>query len=277
MTRPTHGWQRGLQHFNGCLYLPNSVDGTGAWDTWSGGSGTVTHATVGSAYDTQLKRTIWTNDGTTNRELGPRKTNAGDFQFFMGDSEYCGGWYFSSIFRIEAWDSAAAGRIFIGLSASTNAQIQDDTPDANCIGLSHFSTDPADELFIRISSNTAVVTSTKITNTVDNPGILAAGHTFIWEMWAFPNGLTDTSATGGHPAPNTNYKLSIFDTATNSYGDPFNRVKKVVWNTIGRANMSLTAMMAPQCQMSNAADTTVGHYSMSVANVYCTPHSGEMD
>ena len=95
---------------------------------------------------------------------------------------------------------------------------------------------------------------------VNAPGILAAGVTLLWELWAFPSSVGTV---------NTNCRLSKFD-ATNKW------VSKVVWNAVGGGPLN-TVMMAPQCQMSNAADTTAGHFSIGIANIYVTPHTGELD
>jgi hypothetical protein len=268
--RPTVPWQRGLQHFNGCLFLPNSVDGTGAWDKWDSGSGTVTHATVGTAYDTQFKRTIWKNSGgggTNDQMLGPRKVNTGDYQFWLGNDKYLGGWYLSAIFRIEVWNSDA-GRLFIGMTGNAAAVCTSDAVPQHTCGLWHDTTDGQDVLNFVFRSTGAQDKTTTVTTHAANPGILAANNTFLWEMWAFPN---------GHSVINTNWKLSQFDVTNDSHGVPYNRVKKVKWQETGGMTNSLAVMMAPQCQMSNGADTTINHFGMSVANVYATPWSGEQD
>jgi hypothetical protein len=281
MTRPTTHWQRGLQHFNGVLFLPNSVDGTGgglgsAWSTDTAAAGiTITHTGGSTAFDTQLKRTIYTQVVTaTNQELGPRLKNAGDYQFWLGnntvsDKDYLGGFYFSTIFRIGAWQ-ADTGRLFAGLTASTNPVCISDTEPANTIGLWHETTDGQDELYIVAVTNAGSpggVTKVQITDNsgavspaVNAPGILAAGVTLMFEMWAFP------SAVG---TVNTNIRLAKFNATTKA-------VTEVVWHAVGGGPLN-TAMMAPQVQMSNGtADTTAGHYAIEVANVYCTSPSGEL-
>jgi hypothetical protein len=269
MTRPNASWQRGLQHFNGCLFQPDSSTAGGKglggiWTTDTAAVGiTVAHATVGTAFDTQLKRTTYANvAGTADQELGPRLANAGDYQFWIGNDttnhDYLGGFYFSAIFRIGTWNSDG-GRIFVGLTASANPVCISDTEPANTIGLWHESTDGQDVFSIVTVTNASAVTKTSVTTHGANPGILAAGVTLLWEMWAFP------SSNG---TVNANYRLSYFD-PTNKY------VSKVTWGAIGGGPLN-TVMMAPQCQMSNGADTTAAHYKIEVANVYCTPPSGEL-
>jgi len=274
MTRPSSQWQRGLQHFNGCLFVPNSstAAGNGLGGVWTTGVGTITHATVGTAFDTQLKRTIYTQVvTTTDQELGPRLSNAGDYQFWLGSNtasehDYLGGFYFSTIFRIGAW-AANTGRIFAGLSADANPMCVSDTEKANSIGLWHETTDGADEFYAVAVTSGGAATKTKLTQTsgavspvVNAPGILAAGVTLLFEMWAFPSSVGTI---------NTNVRLSKFDATAKA-------VTEVVWNAIGGGPAS-TAMMAPQVQMSNGtADTTAGHYAIEVANVYCTAPSGEL-
>jgi len=259
VTRPTAHYQRGLQYFNGCLYLPNSVDGTGAWDAWNPGDGTVTHATVGSAFDTQLKRTIFTNDGTADRALGVRKVNAGDYQFFYGNADNCGGFYYSCIARIGAWNSDA-GRIFFGLSASANAIAINNTVPANTVGLWHDTGDGQDVFSMVVCTSGGAATKNAFTTHAANAGILAAGVTLHFEMWAFPNGIGTV---------NTNFRLEYYD-ATNKW------MAQSAWSAAGLASGVKTGMMAPQCQMSNGADTTIGHYALEVANVYCSSWSGEL-
>jgi len=268
VTRPTSFFQRGLQFFNGCLFLPNSVDGTGsgaglgaAWTTDTAAVGiAVTHATVGTAFDTQFKRTIYTNAaGTANQELGPRQSHAGDYQFWFGNAASLGGWYMSTIFRIETWNSDS-GRLFAGMTASTNPVCISDTIPNNTIGLWHDSTDGQDVMNLVIKGTGAVDKTLSVTTHALNPGILAAGVTLLWEMWAFPFGIS---------VINTNFRLSQFD-ATNK------RVNRVKWNAQG-GGPTTTTMCAPQVQMSNGADTTVSHYSISVANIYCAPYSQTLD
>jgi len=241
------------------------------WTTDTAAVGiTVAHATVGTAFDTQLKRTTYANvGGTANQELGPRLANAGDYQFWMGNDttnhDYLGGFYMSAIFRIGTWNSDG-GRIFVGLSASANPVCISDTEPANTVGLWHESTDVQDEFYLLTVTNTPTVTKTKLTQNsgavspvVNAPGILAAGVTLLWELWAFPSSVGTV---------NTNCRLSKFD-ATNKW------VSKVVWNAVGGGPLN-TVMMAPQCQMSNGTDTTAAHYKIEVANVYCVPPSGEL-
>jgi hypothetical protein len=267
--RPTHSWQRGLQHFNGALFVPNSVDGlgTGLGGQWTTGAGTITHATVGTAYDTQFKRTIYKNGATHDDELGPRLSRAGDYQFWMGNDKYLGGWYMSAIFRIEAWNSDA-GRLFIGMTANAAAICTSDTVPQHTTGLWHDTTDGQDVLNFVFRSTGAADKTTVVTTHALNPGILAANNTFLWEMWTFPNGSN---------VINTNWKLSQFDVSNDTHGSPFNRVKKVKWQETAGMNSSIAQMMAPQVQMSNGADGTAGHYGISVANVYVVPWSGEQD
>jgi len=273
VTRPSSPWQRGLQHFNGVLFLPNSVDGTerGLGSAWTTGGGTITHTGGSTAFDTQLKRTIYTQVvTTTNQELGPRLSLAGDYQFWMGNDttnhDYLGGFYMSAIFRIGAW-AADTGRLFVGLTGSANPMCISDTELANTLGLWHETTDTQDQLFMVAVTNGAAVTKTQLTAhsgavspVVNAPGILAAGVTLLWEMWAFPSSVGTV---------NTNCRLSKFDATTKA-------VTEVVWNAVGGGPLN-TVMMAPQCQMSNGtADTTAGHYAIEVANVYCTAPSGEL-
>jgi hypothetical protein len=290
--KPLTEWQRGLQYFNGCFFLPNSVDGTGAWDKWDPGDGTVSHATVGTAFDTQLKRTIYTNDGTANRALGVRKVNAGDYQFWLGDKRYCGGFYFSTVFRLEAWNGNGTGndgRIFIGLSADANPCAGSDTLKNLSMGLFHKSTDGPNVLnFVtkNASGDEATGVIADATHGLDgqNNPVLVAGTTFLFEMWHFPNAI-DPAAAGAMTGMTVNAKLSRFDTSLYSGGAQvdgyaLNRVKKVGWNEVGFSNLHAkpyTTMFAPQIQISNANDTTIGHYAMGVANVYVAPWSGEMD
>jgi hypothetical protein len=268
--RPTTPWQRGLQHFNGALFVPNSVDGlgTGLGGQWTTGTGNITHATVGTAYDTQFKRTIYKNAGNANDELGPRLSRAGDYQFWLGNDKYLGGWYLSAIFRIEAWNAENTARLFIGMTANAAAICTSDTVPTHTCGLWHDTTDGQDVLNFVFRSSGAADKTTSVTTHALNPGILAAGVTLLWEMWAFPNGMN---------VINTNWKLSQFDVSLDSHSEPSNRVKRIKWQETGNMINSVAQMMAPQVQMSNGAETVANRFGMSVANVYVVPWSGEQD
>lgn len=257
MTRPASHWQRGLQHFNGVLFLPSSgTDGAGkglgtAWTTDTAAVGiTIAHATPGTAIDTQMKRTTYTNvAGTADQELGPRLSAATDKQFWFGNAAGLGGFYFSAIFRVETWNSDG-GRLFVGLSNSANPVCISDTVPNHTIGLWHDSTDGANVLSIVTKAATGT-TKDAITGAT-----LAAGQAFLWEMWAFPFGIS---------VINTQCRLTSINTG-----------QKIQFNSIGGGPTTAT-MLAPQCQMSNGADTTVSHYSISVANIYCAPYSQTLD
>jgi len=278
--RPMSHWQRGLQHFNGALFQPDSATAGGqglggVWTTDTAAVGiTVAHATVGTAFDTQLKRTTYANvGGTANQELGPRLAATGDYQFWMGNDanhDYLGGWYFSTIFRIGTWSGAGSGaddgRLFVGLTGDANPVVTTDTVRNHTIGLWHDSTDTQDVLSL-VTKAAAGTTKLQLTAhsgavspAVNAPGILASGVTLLWEMWAFPSSVGTI---------NTNCRLSQFD-ATNKY------VTEIVWNAQGGGPTN-TVMLAPQVQMSNGpTDTTAAHYKIEVANVYCVPWTGEV-
>ena len=276
--RPVTPWQRGLQFFNGCVYVPNSVDGTGGWDPWDPGTGTVTHATVGTAFDTQFKRTIWSNAaGVNNDILGPRKANAGDYQFWLGNKRHCGGFYFSTVFRIETW-TADTGRLFVGLTGGANPNVASDTLQNNSMGLWHKTTDGANILNFVTRDNAGTEASQVVADATHAVGTLASGVTLLWEMWHFPNAIDSVSA--GLTGLTVNWKLSLFDTATGADGLANNRVKKLNYqqNSFSSRTTTITTMFAPQVQMSNGtADTTANHFQIGVANIYAAPWSGEMD
>jgi len=279
--RPVSEWQRGLQYFNGCMFLPNSVDGTGAWDAWDPGAAgpTITHATVGTAFDTQFKRTIYSNSGgggTNDQELGVRKKNAGDYQFWLGDKRFCGGFYMSTVFRIEAWNNDA-GRLFIGMTAGANANCTTATLQNNSMGLWHTNTDGANILNFVTRDNVGAEGTQVIADATHAVGTLAAGNTLLWEMWHYPNAISPAAA--GMTGMSVNWKLSLFETTNGADGKPLNRVRKLGYqeNTFVNAAAVLAKMFAPQVQMSNGADTTAGHFSIGIANIYCAPWSGEMD
>jgi len=273
--RPTSQWQRGLQHFNGVLFQPNSSTAGGnglggVWTTDTASAGiTISHATPGTAFDTQMKRTVYTNVITTqNQELGPRLAAAGDKQFWVGNADNLGGFYFSAIFRIETWSGAGSGtdgRLFVGLSGNATSCALVDVVPHNSIGLSHVATDGQDVLNLVVVDNSGSITTKNLTvhsgavsPTVNAPGILASGVMLLWEIWAFPFAQSTVV---------TNCRLSYFD-PTNKY------VSKVVWSSSG--GLTTNQFMAPQVQMSNGAtDTTAAHYSIGVANVYCVPWTGE--
>ena len=353
MTRPLSEFQRGLQHFNGVLYLPNATDSTGGglgspWSTDTAAAGVVvTHpapastgiggwmvpseGTPGRLADisTALKRTAYANAGgfgLTDQEMGPRLAGASDKQFYFGDAKGLGGWYMSAMFMVTAWAGTGAGtdgRLFVGMSASNNPVCINDVPPANTVGLWHKSTHGQDELYLLTVTNGGAATEdplfTKVTVTncsttgasvtlttsssfagppavtagmfIRGAGItagtfvisvasttsltmsaamtvaagttvtfcttyLAAGQALLYEMWAFPHGIS---------VVNTNCRLSSLNTG-----------KKQKWFAQG-GGPGTAVMLAPQCQMSNAADTTAGHYQLDVANVYCAPYSGEND
>ena len=205
-----------------------------------------------------------------------RKKNAGDYQFWLGDKRFCGGFYMSTVFRIEAWNSDA-GRLFIGLTNGANANCVSDTLQNNSMGLFHKSTDGANILNFVTRDNVGSEASQVVADATHAVGALAAGATLLWEMWHYPNGISPAAA--GMTGVTSNWKLSVFDTANGSDGKANNRVKKLSWNenTFVNAAAVLTKMFAPQVQMSNGADTTAGHFSIGIANVYCAPWSGEMD
>lgn len=272
-------WQRGLQFFNGALFVPNSIDGTGTDYTWDPGTGTVTHATVGTAFDTQFKRTIWSNAaGVNNDILGPRKANTGDYQFWLGDKRFCGGFYLSTVFRIETW-TADTGRLFAGLTAGANPNVASDTLQNNSMGLWHKTTDGANILNFVTRDNAGSEVSQVVADATHAVGVLASGVTLLWEMWHFPNAIGPAST--GLTGVTVNWKLSLFDTSNGADTPtprPLNRVKKQNYNEAGFTSAPTTKMFAPQVQMSNGtADTTVNHYQLGVANIYCAPWSGEMD
>ena len=281
--RPVTPWQRGLQFFNGALFVPNSVDGTGggiggAWtyDTAAAGV-TVTHATVGTAFDTQFKRTIYTNAaGTADQELGPRLSNTGDYQFWLGNKRHCGGFYFSTVFRIDTWNSDG-GRLFVGLTGGANSNVISDTLQNNSMGLWHKSSDGANILNFVTRDNGGNEASQVVADGTHAVGTLAAGVTLLWEMWHFPNAIDNVST--GLTGLTVNWKLSLFDTAVGADGLANDRVKKLNYqqNSFSSRATTISTMFAPQVQMSNGADTTVSHYAISVANIYIAPWGGEMD
>jgi len=264
--RPSVHWQRGLQHFNGAMFQPDSSTAGGKglggiWTTDTAAVGiTVAHATVGTAFDTQLKRTTYANvvgAPTPDQELGPRLSSAGDYQFWFGNAANLGGWYMSAIFRIGTWNNDG-GRLFVGMTASTNPVCISDTVPNHTIGLWHDSTDGQDVLSL-VNKTTGASAKLAISDHTSDPGLLATGVTLLWEMWAFPNSIN---------AINTNFKLQKFD--------PTNRtIANVEWNAQG-GGPSTTTMCAPQVQMSNGADTTAAHFKIEVANVYCVAYSGEL-
>jgi hypothetical protein len=274
--KPVHEWQRGLQYFNGCLFVPNSTDGFGAFDKWTTGAGTISHATVGTAFDTQFKRTIYTQVVTTaNQELGPRKSNTGDYQFWLGDKRFCGGFYFSTVFRIEAWNNDG-GRLFIGLTAGANSNAISDTLQNNSMGVFHKHTDGANILNFVTRDNAGSEKTQVVADATHAVGALTAGNTLLWEMWHYPNAISPASA--GLTGITVNWKLSIFDTTNGTDGRPLNRVKLMTYNENNFTTNPTTTMFAPQVQMSNGStDATAGHFSIGVANVYVAPWSGEMD
>lgn len=254
-------YQRGLQHFNGILFVPNAQDGTGLsiGGAWNVGAGVgVTHAAPAAGFATQFKRTLYHNDNTQNRELGPRVTAAGGYQFYAGSSANLGGFYLSTIFSVNAW-AADTGRIFVGFTNSGAAVCTSDTIPNNTAGLSHISTDGQDIFWFRnVGSAGSTAGSTALTDATANAGILSAGSTLMFEMWAFPNSY------GG---VNTNFRFSQFNTSTNA-------LDLVMWSAAG-AGPANTTMLAPQVQMSNATTTAVSGFSIGVANIYAAPWSGE--
>ena len=280
--RPTTEWQRGLQFFNGVLFLPSSgTDGAGRGlgTAWTTGAGTVAHPVPGTAFDTQFKRTTYTQVvTTTNQELGPRLSAASDYQFWLGDKRFCGGFYLSTVFRIEAWNNDG-GRLFIGLTNGANANCISDTLQNNSMGLFHKSTDGANILNFVTRDNAGNEATQVVADATHAVGTLAAGNTLLWEMWHWPNAISPASV--GITGVSVNWKLSLFDTSNgaDAVPKPLNRVKKLNFqeNTFVSPAAVLTKMCAPQVQMSNGADTTAGHFSIGIANIYCAPWSGEMD
>lgn len=265
MTRPLSAHQRGLQHFNGSLFVPNSVDGggNGLGGIWTP-AGTVTHATPSTDLDIQMKRTIYSNAAGANNEAGVRQTAAGDFQYWFGNAALLGGFYFSCIFRIETW-SADSGRLFIGLSKSATAQVTTDTVQDDTCGLWHAGTDGQDVLWFMTRDNATTNTTAAATHAL-NPGILASGTAFMFEMWATPFGLSVT---------NTNFRLSYFD-LTHSASAFKPAIRRVKWNTLGGNRNSI--FMAPQVGIGNGGtDVTADHFQLGIMNIYCVPHSGEQD
>ncbi len=267
--RPPYPFQRGLQHFNGVLFLPSTTTdgaGKGLGTAWTTGVGTVSHPTPSTAFDTQFKRTKYSQVvTTTNQELGPRLSATSDYQFWLGNGDNLGGWYMSTIFRIETW-TADTGRLFVGMTAAATAQCITDTVATHTGGLWHDTTDGQDVLsFVVRSTGAAAKTqltahSGAVAPVVNASGILASGVMLLWEMWNFPNSMNDI---------NWNYRLSKADTTNN-------RFNKVIYGAAGGFANSTGTMMAPQVQMSNGtADTTANHYEISVANIYATPNSGE--
>ena len=272
MTRPVVSWQRGLQYFGGHLFVPDGATsgGRGLGAAWTTGAvGTLSHATPAAAFNTQMKRTVWTQVGgvSNNQELGPRQSLASEYIYWPGSARYCGGFYMSAIFRIEAWDTGNAGRLFVGLTGSANPVCISDTVPNNTCGLWHDTTMGQDVLKFITQNNAGTATSDDVTTHALNPGILATGVTLLWEMWQYPN---------QNASPGVNCKLSIYDVSTDSEAIAYNRVKKVKWQERGNS-LTNTRFMAPQCQMSNGTDTTAGHFAIGVANIYCAPWSGEMD
>ncbi len=152
----------------------------------------------------------------------------------------------------------------MGLSANANAEVRSDVLDANTMGLWHSAAHGQDELYYAITNGAGAETDVAVTTHALNPGILVAGSTFLWEMWEAPFGISVT---------NVNYRLSQFITTHNKPSEP--SVKLVKYNSQGFATPA--AFLAPQCQMSNAADTTVDHFGIGIANIYVTPHTGEND
>jgi hypothetical protein len=245
MSRPLHPFQPSLYDFNGLLWLPNGVDGTGrglgsAWTVAAGN--TVTHpAPANTNFVTQLKRTIYANDGTTNRTLGAYLLGTHDFQFWRGNSDRLGGFYMSVMFSINAWANNA-GRLFIGLADSVSGLVADsDTVAGDIVGLWHDSTMGANVLKL-MSRDGTTKTEQDITGVT-----LAAGQGFLWEMWGEPN-PTDNIMGTKLTSLNTGAKIQYIQISTNS---PRN-----------------TIMMAPQVHMSNGADTTPNNFSIGIMEIY---------
>lgn len=276
--RPTVPWQRGLWFFDGHLFVPSSGSdgaGKGLGAAWTTGGGTVAHATPSAAFPLQWKRTTYTQVVTTaNQELGPRQSLASEYAYWCGDERCMGGFYMSAIFTIEAWDDDT-GRLFVGLTGDANAVCISDTVPNNTCGLWHDST-MGQDVFWAISKNNAGTTNnTQITQHTgggtggvsEYDGILATGSTLMWEMWYFPNGFSEV---------NLCCKLSWFDTTVADAPDSkaLNRVRGIEY--VQPTSLTNTVFMAPQVQMSNGpTDTTAGHFSIGVVNIYVAPWAGE--
>lgn len=289
LMRPTMQHQRGLWNFNGHLFVPNGIDGSGSpglgspWVTDTAAKGiTVSHPAPSAGFADQLKRTLYTQSapgGAANndQELGPRQNLASEYQYWTGNERFCGGWYMSVIFRVNAWDDDT-GRLFIGLSESANPVVASDTMPNNSCGLWHSGLMTQDVLKFYAKNNAGTEAIQDVTTHALNPGILAAGVTLQWEMWHYPNTHDNRSASN----VGVNFMLSLYDISNQTETIspflviPFNRIKRVKWQEQGNA-LTTNKFMAPQAQMSNGAtDVTAGHFGIAIINIYCVPWSGEM-
>jgi hypothetical protein len=236
--RPNDKWQKGLWNFNGMLFVPNGLNGNGsslgAWAVDTGN--TITHPNpTGTSKATQIRRTMYANDGTNNRSLGVRGITATDAAFWRGNSTvtpFLGGFYLAATFTIEAW-ADNTGRIFVGLSANATPVVIADAAPVDCVGLWHSSVEAANT-FVIITRGSGAETKTAFTSAAN----LVVGQGYLYEMWTYPASASLT-ANIAHRLTNLNTGAKI----------------AFLSNTLGP---QAATFMSPQVQMSNGAGASAG-------------------
>jgi hypothetical protein len=247
---PNSRYQEGLDRFTGCWWLPTgTASGSGMGAQWAG-EGTFTAvapATGGLAQ--QLKVGKYANLAAQTPH-GVRATDPSDLQFWAGNAAGAGGslggYFFSALFRIEAWN-ADSGRLFVGMSSSTTAQANADIWTAtDGIALWHDTTMGTGVLKLASRNNGAALATQDFTGFTLGPG-----SAFRFEM-SQPQNLQGAGESA-----------QVFCVLTSVGVGPSSR-QILIANTAYRN----TIFMAPQVQMSSGADATGGHFALGVASVY---------
>jgi hypothetical protein len=231
------------------MFAPQSgTVGTGSnsfQTSWTS-NGTVTHSALNpSIFAACGRNTTYANvASTTNQQLGPRMNTAAERCFFRGAISNTGGFFYYSRFRPVLLTSTS--RLFTGLqgNSATASICISDAPAGPYCGLQHISTDPASGAgslnFVTHDGTTRnALPITPFSNLVNDTPLLD------FMMYCPPMGGT--------------IYFRLVELAFN-----------IPYINSTTANLpAATALMSPQCQVSNgASNTTVNTVNISVNKIY---------
>jgi len=239
--KPTHPFQPGLQGYQGGWFLANNTTAGTQMGIQFAVPTAASPANMGTTdIMSSSRRNRYQNVITTlNQEVGIKPNSNTDLTAWRGNAAGLGGFYFNAVFALNAW--SATCRLFVGLAASATGIVISDTVLANTVGLWHDSTDGT-SVFAMGNNGTTTTKGAALNNSSGTPN-LAAGKSFMFELYAAPN------------AANMNYHLRCLD-------------DNKTWGGFVAALPVNTAFMGPHAMVSNAANTPAATAGIDVMSCY---------
>jgi len=231
------------------LYLPDtgtSATGRGLGPAWASGLAAISHPVPTAGFTTEWRRTRFTSIAlTANLELGVHLPNAGDVSAWRGNAASRGGFYFETLFMVNAIVNTSI-RMFAGLSAQTSDGVcVSNTVPANSVGLWCDTTD-AGNLTIVTADSGGSATKTALASA----HTLTAGILYRFRILCNP---------GNQPTIVTQLENWGTDAVIGT-------------QNVGATLPANTAFMAPQVGLSNAANTAGGDCTLDIASIYLRPN-----